>query len=53
MASIQNDEIGNALTLIPEYLEVVEIEKQLSTIAKLHGGYAEGFGSCRNAGANT
>ncbi|MES9904409.1 MAG: ribonuclease E inhibitor RraB [Sedimenticola sp.] len=40
-------------TLIPEYLEVVKIEKQLSTIAKLRGGYADGFGSYGNADTNT
>lgn len=36
-------------TLIPEYLEVVKIEKQLSSIAKQHDGYVDGFGSYGNA----
>ncbi|GAW85496.1 conserved hypothetical protein [Bathymodiolus platifrons methanotrophic gill symbiont] len=39
-------------TLIPEYLEVVKIEKQLSYIAKPHGGYTDGFGSFGNADTN-
>lgn len=35
-------------TLIPEYAEVVRIEKELTSIAKPYGGYADGFGSYGN-----
>jgi regulator of RNase E activity RraB len=35
-------------TLIPDYSEVVKIEKQLSSIAQPYGGYADGFGSYGN-----
>lgn len=40
-------------TLIPKYLEVVKIEKQLSTIAKSYGAFTDGFGSYGNADTNT
>ena len=36
-------------TLIPEYEEVVKIEKILSDIAKAKGGFTDGFGSYGNA----
>ena len=37
-------------TIIPNYSEIIEIEKKLSLIAQTHGGYADGFGSYGNAG---
>ncbi len=36
-------------TLIPEYIEVVKLEKQLSTIANQHDGDIDCFGSYGNA----
>lgn len=39
-------------TLIPEYSEMLKIENQLSSIAELHGGYLDGFGSYGNADTN-
>jgi regulator of RNase E activity RraB len=36
--------------LVPDYSEIIKIEKQLSSIAKHHGGYLDGFGSFGNAG---
>ena len=46
----QDDETGEwtcycTKTLIPEYSEVVKIEKELTSIAQPYGGYADGFGS--------
>lgn len=38
-----------AKTLIPEYYEVVRIEKELDSIAIPYGGYADGFGSYGNS----
>src|SRR5215475_3621297 len=35
--------------LIPEYSEVMKIERQLDSIAKEFGGYADGFGTFGNA----
>src|SRR5262245_18594520 len=35
--------------LVPEYSEVVRIERQLDSIAKEFGGYADGFGTFGNA----
>jgi hypothetical protein len=35
--------------LVPEYSEVVKIERQLDSIAKEFGGYADGFGAFGNA----
>ena len=36
-------------TLIPEYAEVVRLEKELDDIARPLGGFADGFGSFGNA----
>lgn len=36
-------------TLIPEYNEVVRIERELDTIAKKYGGYSDGFGTYGNS----
>ena len=36
-------------TLIPEYSEVVKIERQLDDLARPYGGYIDGFGSYGNA----
>jgi regulator of RNase E activity RraB len=49
----QDDETGDwtcycTKTLIPEYSKVVKIEKQLSSISKVYGGYSDGFGSYGN-----
>lgn len=46
----QDDETGDwtcycTKTLIPEYFEVVRIEKELDSIAQPLGGFADGFGS--------
>jgi len=35
--------------LVPEYSEVLKIERQLDSIAKEFGGYADGFGTFGNA----
>jgi hypothetical protein len=35
-------------TIIPQYLEVIEIEQQLSSISELYGGYLDGFSSYGN-----
>ena len=35
-------------TLVPEYDEVVSLERQLTSIAMPFGGYADGFGSFGN-----
>ncbi len=35
-------------TLIPEYTEVIKIEKLLTNIAEPFGGYSDGFGSYGN-----
>lgn len=35
--------------LIAYYSEVVRMEEELDTLAKVHGGYADGFGSYGNA----
>lgn len=37
-------------TLIPNYYEIVKIEEELDNIAKLYGGYIDGFGSFGNIG---
>ena len=37
-------------TLIPDYAEVVRIEKLLNSLAELFGGYTDGFGSYGNGG---
>lgn len=36
------------IKLIPEYLEIVKIEKQLSAIAQLYDSYLDGFGTYGN-----
>lgn len=46
----QDDETGDwtcycTKTLIPEYSEVVKIEKELDNIARPQGGFSDGFGS--------
>ncbi len=51
----QDDESGDwtcycAKTLIPEYSEIVRIEKELDNIAKPLGGFSDGFGSYGNSG---
>jgi hypothetical protein len=50
----QDEETGDwtcycTKTLLPEYAEVVRIEKELTKIAKPYGGYSDGFGSYGNA----
>ena len=50
----KDDESGDwtcycAKTLVPEYSEVVRIEKELDSLAKPYGGYADGFGSYGNS----
>ena len=50
----QDEETGDwtcycTKTLLPEYVEVVRIEKELTEIAKPYGGYSDGFGSYGNA----
>ena len=51
----QDDESGDwtcycSKTLIPEYSEIVRIEKELDNIAKPLGGFSDGFGSYGNSG---
>ncbi|PAU77003.1 hypothetical protein CK501_15670 [Halovibrio salipaludis] len=35
--------------ILPEYSEIVKLEKQLDKMAGLYGGYADGFGSFGNS----
>lgn len=35
--------------LVPEYTEIVRIEKDLDNLASSYGGYADGFGSYGNS----
>lgn len=52
--SVEQDQVSKewtcycAKTLIPEYSIVVKIEEQLNNIAKVYGGYSDGFGSYGN-----
>src|SRR5262249_31065674 len=55
VTSVEQDDDGLKWTcyctkvLVPEYSEVVKIERQLDSIAKEFGGYADGFGTFGNA----